>query len=63
MTATTSNFGTGLSKRILEGLRRVALGTRSFMAAFGPRWRAFVDAGQLGPDSETIIGRNSGARI
>ena len=63
MTASTSNLGLGRAQAMVVRVRRLALGTRSFLAAIGSRWSAFVQSNQLGPDSERSISRHTGGRI
>ena len=63
MTATTSSIGTRGGQGIIRFARRLAQATGSLVTGIGARWNAFVDAGQLGPDSEQSISRHSGARI
>lgn len=63
MTATTSKLGTRSGQITVASLRRLALGAGSFLAAIGSRWSDFVDAGQLGPNAETMTSRHTGARI
>lgn len=63
MTATTMKVGTDRSRQILDRVRRAALAIRHMASAIGAQWQAALEAGQLGPDAETIIGRSTGARI
>jgi hypothetical protein len=63
MTATTSNIDMRRGQGTVARVRRLALSAGSFLAAIGPAWSRFVDAGQLGPDVERTISRHTGARI
>lgn len=63
MTATTSHLGTRRGEATFGTIRRLARLARSTMAAIASRWNDFVDAGQLGPNAETMTGRHTGARI
>lgn len=66
MTATTTATTT-IGTRHAEGprrhVRRLALSIGSLLATIGDRWNDVVDAGQLGPNAETSIGRHTGGRI
>jgi len=63
MIATTSHPDTRRARSTVARLRRPATIARWFLAAIAARWMAFVEAGQLGPDKERVIGRSTGARI
>lgn len=63
MTATTSNVSTQRRQAAIHFVWRMATAAGSIAAAIGSGWRAFVDAGQLGPDRERSISRHTGARI
>ena len=63
MTATTSNIGTGRGRGMVLAVRRMALAAGWLLAAIGAGWKAFAEAGQMGPDTERSISRHTGARI
>ena len=63
MTATASSIDTRHGQGTVRRVQRVALATGSLLRAIGSRWDGIVDAGQLGPDSQTSMSRHTGARI
>jgi hypothetical protein len=63
MTATTSNIGTRRGQGMVLALRRMVLAGGWLLAAIGAGWKAFAEAGQMGPDTERSISRHTGARI
>lgn len=66
MTATTTpttTIGTRQAEAPRSHVRRLALSVGSLLATIGGRWNDLVDAGQLGPNAETSVGRHTGARI
>lgn len=63
MTVATTDVRNRQHEHLADRLRRGASAIRDMAAALHARWRAALDAGQLGPDPETIIGRSTGARI
>ena len=63
MTATTSTLGTRSGRIAVARIRGLARGVGSFLAIIGSRWNAIVDAGQLGPNADTLTSRHTGARV
>ena len=63
MTATTSNIGTARGPGLIQALRRMTLAGAWLLAAIGAGWKAFAEAGQMGPDTERSISRHTGGRI
>lgn len=64
MTATTATtVATSRGAATLASFRRLARGAGWILAAIGARWNDLVDAGQLGPSSDTLTSRHTGSRI
>ena len=63
MTAVTTTPRSDSSTPVVGRLRRTPLGIRDMATALAARWHRLVQTSQLGPDDETVIGRNSGARV
>jgi hypothetical protein len=63
MTVTTTKLANTQADRIVDQLRRALLAMFDMAASLGRSWRDDFSSGQLGPDPETVIGRDTGARI
>lgn len=61
--ASTTTVSTRRDRAAFVRIRPLARAAGSIMDAIGSRWNGFVDAGQLGPSTEVITSRHTGARI
>ena len=62
MTAATDILDTRHGRRTVLVIRRMALAAGWLLSAIGAGWRAFAEAGQMGPDIDRLISRHTGAR-
>jgi hypothetical protein len=61
--SSTTPAGTERDRVAHVSTARLAQTAGSLLRAIGSRWNALVDAGQLGPSTETMTSRHTGGRI